>query len=163
MTLTKLVSGADMPYQRVQDDPDDVINKGVQVAYRVERGGKPVTNWQPASVETTDATGNRTAINYGPGGNQAQWNGDEAALTLQNGLWPDEPAWKVRMEMTQNSDFSSDEQWTAENIPVVPGSQQSFQGYLLCGRCWRGAAAPRRVAHAARVDLPRPPLAPKPT
>ena len=139
VTLTKLVSGADMPYQRNQDDPDDVINKGVQVAYRVERDGKPVTNWTPASVETTDATGNRTAINYGPNGNQAQWNGDEATLTLQNGLWPDEPAWKLRLEMTQSSDFSSDEQWTAENIPVVLGSQQSFNG-LAGMRGGRGVA-----------------------
>jgi hypothetical protein len=162
VTLTKLVSGADLPYQRVQDDPDDVINKGVQVAYRVERGGKPVTNWQPASVEITDATGNRTAINYGPNGNQAQWNGDEATLTLQNGLWPDEPAWKLRLEMTQNSDFSSDEQWTAENIPVVLGSQQSFNGNF-------GGRAGPVIVRGGVVTMPanppgggNPPTAPTP-
>ena len=28
VTLTKLVAGADLPYQRVQDDPDGVLNKG---------------------------------------------------------------------------------------------------------------------------------------
>ena len=78
VTLTKLVSGAAMPYQRNQDDPDDAMNKGVQVAYHVERAGKRVTNWQPATVETTDATGNRTAMNYGPNGNQVQWNRDYA-------------------------------------------------------------------------------------
>ncbi len=126
VTLTKLAAGAAMPYQRNQDDPDDAMNKGVQAVFHVERDGKRVTNWQPASVETTDATGNRTAINYGPNGNQIQWNGDEGAFTYQYGLWPDEPAWKVRLELTQNSDFSSDEQWTVQNIPVVSGSQQSF-------------------------------------
>ena len=154
VTLTKLVSGANLPYQRVQDDPDDVINKGVQVAYRVERGGKPVTNWQPASVETTDATGNRTFINYGPisTANQAQWNGDEATLNLQNGLWPDEPAWKVRLEMTQTSDFSSDEQWTAENIPVVLGSQQSFNGMAGVGR--RGGPAATAVTTPPATPTP---------
>ena len=131
VTLTKLVAGADTPYQRNQDNPDDAMNKGVQVAYHVESNGKPVTNWTPASVETTDATGNRTAINYGPnGGNQVQWNGDEGAFTYQYGLWPDEPAWKLRMEFTQTSDFSSDEQWTAQNIPVVLGSQQGFNGIV---------------------------------
>ena len=130
VTLTKLVSGAAMPYQRNQDDADDAMNKGVQVAYHVERTGKHVTNWQPVSVETTDATGNRTAMNYGPNGNQVQWNGDEGTFTYQYGLWPDEPAWKLRMEMTQTSDFSSDEQWTAQNIPVVLGSQQSFNGVI---------------------------------
>ncbi len=171
VTLTKLVSGANLPYQRVQDDPDDVINKGVQVAYRVERGGKPVTNWQPASVEITDATGNRTAINYGPNGNQAQWSGDEATLTLQYGLWPDEPAcglwpdepaWKLRMEFTQNSDFSSDEQWTAQNIPMVLGSQQSFNGNF-------GGRAGPVIVRGGVVTMPanppgggNPPAAPTP-
>jgi hypothetical protein len=141
VTLTKLVAGADMPYQRNQDDPDDAMNKGAQVAYRIARGGKPVTNWQPVSVEISDATENRTAINYGPNGNQSQWHGDEATLTLQNGLWPDEPAWKLRMEFTQNSDFSSDEQWTAQNIPVVLGSQQGFNGLIGRGNpVGRGAA-----------------------
>jgi len=130
VTLTKLVAGADTPYQRNQDNPDDAMNKGVQVAYHVESNGKPVTNWTPASVETTDATGNRTAINYGPnGGNQVQWNGDEGAFTYQYGLWPDEPAWKLRMEFTQKSGYSSDEQWTVQNIPVVLGTQQSFNGF----------------------------------
>ena len=128
VTLTKLVAGANMSYQRNQDNPDDAMNKAVQVAYHVERAGKPVANWQPVSVETTDATGNRTAMNYGPNGNQVQWNGDEGTFTYQYGLWPDEPAWKVRMEMTQNSDFSTGEQWTAQNIPVVLGNQQSFNG-----------------------------------
>ena len=130
VTLTKLAAGAAMPYQRNQDNPDDAMNKGVQVAFHVERDGKRVTNWQPASVETTDATGNRTAINYGPNGNQVQWSGDEGTFTYQYGLWPDESAWKVRLEMTQNSDFSSDEQWTVQNIPVVLGSQQSFNGII---------------------------------
>ena len=126
VTLTKLVAGADMPYQRNSDNPDDAMNKGVQVVFHVERAGKRGTNWTPVSVETTDATGNRTAINYGPNsGNQVQWNGDEGTFTYQYGLWPDEPAWKLRMEMTQSSDFSNDEQWTAQNIPVVLGSQQS--------------------------------------
>ncbi len=129
VTLTKLVAGADITYQRNQDNPDDALNKGVQVAYHVERAGKPVTNWRPVSVETTDATGNRTAIYYGPDGYPVEWQGDEGAFTYQYGLWPDEPAWKLRMEFTQNSGFSSDEQWTAQNIPVVPGSQQSFNSF----------------------------------
>jgi len=157
VTLTKLVAGAPMPYQRNQDDPDDAMNKGVQVAYQVERAGKHVTNWLPVSVETTDATGNRTAINYGPNGNQVQWNGDEGTFTYQYGLWPDEPAWKLRMEMTQTSDFSSDEQWTAQNIPVVLGSQQSFNG-IIGGRGGvvgaRGRGAPPGGGNLADAPTP---------
>ena len=126
MTLTKLVAGVNKPYQTNSDNPDDARNKGVQVTFHAERAGKPVTNWQLASVEFTDATGNRTGINSWPkGGGQVQWNGDEGTFTYPYGLWPDEPAWKLRLVMAQTSDFSSDEQWTAQNIPVVPGSQQS--------------------------------------
>ena len=130
VTLTKLVSGADMPYKRNRDNPDDALNKGVQVAFRVERSGKTVTNWQPVSVRTTDATGNRTGIDYGViGGSPVQWNGDEGTLTIGGGLWPDEPAWKLRIRMTQRSDFSADEEWTAQNIPVVLANHQNFNGY----------------------------------
>ncbi len=151
MTLTKLVAGADMPYQRNSDNPDDAMNKGVQVAYHVERAGQKVTNWQPASVETSDATGNRATVNYGPiGASQVQWQGDEGTFTYQYGLWPDEAAWRVRLEMTQTSDFSSDEQWAAQNIPVVPGSQQSFNNI---GR--RGAPAGRGAAPAPATAPPQ--------
>jgi hypothetical protein len=154
VTLTKLVVGADMPYQRNQDNPDDAMNKGVQVAFHVERAGKRVANWQPTSVETTDATGNRAVVNYGSGGNQVQWNGDEGTFTYQYGLWPDEPAWKLRMEMTQTSDFSSDEQWTAQNIPVVLGSQQSFNNLARIRGAAPGAANPPAApTPCAEADL----------
>ena len=162
VTLTKLLAGADMPYQRNQDNPDDAMNKGVQLAFHLERNGKPVSNWAPAALEFTDATGNRSAINYGQnGGNQVKWNGDEGVLTYQNSLWPDEPAWKLRMEMSQTSDFSSDESWTAQNIPVVPGSQQSFNG--LAGV--RGGAVVVRGAPPGRGAAPvaaTPPAPPTP-
>ena len=125
MTLTKLVAGVNMPYQTNSANPDDARNKGVQVTFHAERAGKRVANWQLASVEITDATGNRTGINSWPKGvGQVQWNGDEGTFTYPYGLWPDEPAWKLRLIMAQTSDFSSDEQWTAQNIPVVPGGQQ---------------------------------------
>jgi hypothetical protein len=127
MTLTKLVAGVNMPYRTNSDNPDAARNKGVQVTFHAERAGQRVTNWQLALVEITDATGNRTTINSWPkGGGQVQWNGDEGTFTYPYGLWPDEPAWKLRLVMAQTSDFSSDEQWTAQNIPVVLGDQQVF-------------------------------------
>ncbi len=155
VTLTRLEAGADAPYQRNQDNPDDAMNKGVQVAFQVERAGNRVTNWVPASLETTDATGNRTAINYGPnGGNQVQWNGDEATFTYQYGLWPDEPAWKLHMEFTQTSDFSSDEQWTAQNIPVTLGSQQGFNGLGRGVIARNGVVVRNNPGNAADAPVP---------
>ena len=122
VTLTKLSLGADMPYQRDQDDADDAANKGVQAVFQVERNGKPVANWQPVSVVTTDATGNQ--VNGNISGNQWQDNAD--TVTYQYGLWPDEPAWKIKFEFSQQSDFADDELWTVPNIPLQPGRQRDF-------------------------------------
>ena len=129
VTLTKVVAGADTPYQRNQDDPDDAMNKGVQVAFHIERAGKPVTNWAPVSVDTTDATGNHASVNYGQGGNQVRWQGDGGTFTYQYGLWPDEPAWKLKLEFSQQSNFADNELWAVKNIPLQPGRQQDFYNY----------------------------------
>ena len=58
VTLTKLVAGADMPYQRNDVDADDAMNKGVAAMFTVQRNGSPVANWQLVSVDSSDATGN---------------------------------------------------------------------------------------------------------
>jgi hypothetical protein len=125
VTLTKLVAGAAMPYARDNDDPDDAMNKGVQATFHVERNGKPVTNWEPVSVETSDATGNHVS-GYVVGN---QWNNNNGVATFQWGLWPDEPAWKVRFEFSQQSDFASSELWSVQNIPLETGRQQDFWNY----------------------------------
>ncbi len=121
VTLTKLVSGADTPYNRDQDDADDPVNKGVQAVFQVQRNGKTADNWQPVSVETSDATGNQVSGNC-----NTQWNGDEATTTYQWGLWPDETAWKMKFEFSQQSDFADNELWTVQNIPLQPGRQRDF-------------------------------------
>jgi hypothetical protein len=35
-------------------------------------------------------------------------------------LWPNEPAWKVRIELSRTSGFQSNELWTIQNFPVPP-------------------------------------------
>jgi hypothetical protein len=125
VTLTKLVAGADMPYQRNQDNADDAANKGVQATFHVERNGKPVANWQPVSVETTDATGNH--VNGGINGNQ--WQDNNGTVTYQYGLWPDEAACKIKLEFSQQSDFADSELWNVQNLPVLPGKQQEMYNY----------------------------------
>ena len=125
VTLAKLTFGADMPYQRNRDDADDAANKGVQAVFHVERGGKPVANWQPVTVETTDATGNH--VNGGISQNNWQDNAD--TVVYQYGLWPDEPAWKIKFEFSQQSDFADNELWNVQNVPVRPGSQQEMYNF----------------------------------
>jgi hypothetical protein len=125
VTLTKLVAGADMPYQRNQDNADDPANKGVQAVFHVERNGKTASNWQPVSVTTDDGTGNHVNGNV----SQNNWQNDEDTVVYQYGLWPDEPAWKIKLEFSQQSDFADSELWTVQSLPVLPGKQQEMYNY----------------------------------
>jgi hypothetical protein len=121
VTLSKLVFGAETTYNRNQDNPDDAINKGVSAGFQVQRSGKAVNNWQPVSVQTTDATGNQVG-----GWCNTRWDGNDGATTYQWGLWSDEPAWKIKFEFSQQSDFADNELWTVQNIPLQPGRSQDF-------------------------------------
>jgi hypothetical protein len=126
VTLTKLVAGASAQIVRNNDNPDDVMNKGVEASFQVSRNGHSVSNWQPVSVQTTDATGN--AVNGQVFNNR--WNNDEDTVDYQFGLWPDEPAWKIRFEFSQQSDFTPEESWFVPNIPVEPGKMQDYYNGL---------------------------------
>lgn len=133
VTLTKLAAGVQMPYNRGDSDADDPLNKGVAATFHVERNGKPMSNWQPVAADTFDATGNHVAgwvnsdwVNQNGG---AGWPNGDGTLTWQYGLWPDEPSWKVRFEFSQQSDFTPDELWSVQNVPVQPGRQQDFWNY----------------------------------
>jgi hypothetical protein len=125
VTLTRLVYGVQGFYGSRNEIKNDPMNKAVLTAFRTEQKGVVVTNWQPFRIETSDATGNQVMNN--------SWSntreGDEAVMTYQWGLWPDESAWKLRVEMSRTSGFSDDELWTVENIPVNPGRQQDLWSY----------------------------------
>jgi hypothetical protein len=114
----------------------DVLNKAVRASFRTEQNGAVVTNWQPVQIETSDATGNHTVNN--------SWSSvrenDETLMTYQWGLWPDEPAWKLRVEMSRTSGFTTNEQWTVSNIPMQAGDQQDLWNYN--GQRNRKAVAP---------------------
>ena len=121
VTLNKLVFGAKFPWQRDSSAPDDAVNKAVQVDFDVQQNGHAVTNWQPVRIETSDATGNR--VN---GSVNMQNRDGEPETTYQWGLWPDEPAWKLRVEMSRTSGFDDTELWTVQNVPLESGKMQDF-------------------------------------
>jgi len=124
VTLTRLEFGAKGPYMRNSDAPDDPMNKGVLAAFQIQQNGKTATNWQPAQVETSDATGNHIT-----GWCNSHWENDEEQTFYQWGLWPDEPAWKLRVEFSRTSGFNDGELWTVENIPLQAGKMQDFWNY----------------------------------
>ncbi len=121
VTLTKLVTDAQLPYNRGNGVPqNDPANKCVQIAFDVQQKGQAVTNWQPIRVVTSDAAGNSIQGWV----NDFRQNGQESGYFYQEGLWPDEPAWKLRLEFSRTSGFSDDEIWAVTNVPVRPGTQQ---------------------------------------
>ena len=124
VTLKKLTFGSPMPYQQGGADQDDPLNKGVKATFHVERNNQTANNWQPAAIFTSDATGNQIS-----GWPNTHTEGDDLVTTYQFGLWPDEPAWKIRLEFSKISGYSDDELWTVSNLPVQPGRQQDFWNY----------------------------------
>jgi hypothetical protein len=125
VTLTKLNCGA-RGFNGGNAPASDPRNKAVLVAFHTEQKSVVVTNWQPIRIETSDATGNHAVNNSWSSGRDE--NGD-ATMTYQWGLWPDEPAWKLRVEFSKQSDFGTDEVWTVQDVPVKPGSQQDMWNY----------------------------------
>jgi hypothetical protein len=124
VTLNRLEFGAKAPYTRNPKTQNDPMNKGVLVAFQIQQNGKTATNWQPAQVETSDATGNHIT-----GWCNSHWTNDEEVTLYQYGLWPDEPAWKLRAEFSRTSGFHNDELWTVQNVPLEPGRMQDFWNY----------------------------------
>src|SRR5581483_2699517 len=129
VTLNKLAI-APSPWNRGGGVPkDDTANKNVQVDFDVQQNGHAATNWNAVSVETSDATGNdvRGWIN------NFRQNGNTPSYFYQPGLWPNESAWKVRLEFSREAGFNDDELLTFTNIPVKPGSENDLNNYWSGG------------------------------
>lgn len=144
VTLTKLVAGAPLPpYQRRNGmSPDDPQSKCVRIAFDFKQKGQSVTNWRPWVVSISDAAGNHleTTMQYQDNEFMRQHmmrpaaghpivygtNDDYKGYYFKPGLWPDEPAWKVRLEFTRTSGFNDDEILTLTNLPVRQGGQKDW-------------------------------------
>ena len=125
VTLNKLVADAPSPYTGNGISKNDPASKCVQIDFDVQQKGRSATNWSPVQVETTDATGN-----YVKGWiNDYRQNGEKDGYFYQPGLWPNEPAWKVRLEFSRNSGFSDDELWSVTNVPVRPSERDAWSSY----------------------------------
>ena len=141
VTLKKLVAGAKSPYMRADGDEDDPINKSVQATFQAELNGTNASDWQPVAVETSDATGNSASGSL----NMQPQQGDDSVTAYQYGLWPDEPAWKLRVEFSKQANFSDSELWVVPGIPLQPGRQQDFWNY--------GRGRKTKINAVAETDL----------
>jgi hypothetical protein len=150
VTLTKLVADAPSPYNRGNGVPkNDPINKIVQITFDLQQKGQSATNWRPVSVQTTDATGNDVKGWI----NGYRQNGEEDGYFYQPGLWPGEPAWKVRLEFSRTAGFTGDELWSVTNLPVRAGSQQDIQNSWSWGNQINSGRAPAAFAETTVNDV----------
>jgi hypothetical protein len=118
VTLTRLERNVDLNNSETEPTKSrDLGNKAVQVVFRIEQNGNAVTNWRPVQIETMDATGNRTVNRVW----DTQTENGDNVVNYQWGLWPDEPAWKLRVEMSRSSGFSPGEIWSPSGLSLTPG------------------------------------------
>lgn len=128
VTLTNFVVGAPLPHRRGNDLPlNDPVNQCVRLGFDLKQNGQSVTNWRPWLVETSDATGNHirgVVSDYPQDGFYDLPRGRIEGYFYRPGLWPREPAWKVRLEFTRTSGFDDHEILTLTNIPVQIGTEE---------------------------------------
>ncbi len=77
---------------------------------------RPLVNtnevWQAIGVDVSDATGN-SAHNSG-----MSWNGGSSSFAFAPGLWPDEAAWKLKLELKRTEGFRPEELFVFKNVPL---------------------------------------------
>jgi hypothetical protein len=105
--------------------------------FQIAEQGQRTTNWQLRAIHASDALGNRNS--YGVA-SYSERNGDET-WTGNWLLWPDEPAWKLRLEFARRGGFAADELWHVRGIAVPHSNslapapfQTNLQGVSLSVR-----------------------------
>lgn len=132
VTLKNYSLGGPSPRHRKSDAPQsDSVDQCVRLDFDVTQNERAATNWRPWLVETSDATGNRVRdviYKYPQNGIMENlWDEQNAGFFYKTGLWPSEPAWKVRLEFTRTSGFDDAEILTLTNIPVRLGTEEEWE------------------------------------
>ena len=107
------------------------------LTFQIAERGRRTTNWQLRTIDASDALGNRNfyeVASYSESNGAETWTGNWL-------LWPDEPAWKLRLEFARRGGFAADELWHVQGIPVPRGGsfapatlQTNLQGVSLSVR-----------------------------
>jgi hypothetical protein len=151
VTLTKCVVGTPGFYPAVEDVPaNDPLHQGVLLEFHTVQNGNVVTNWDPVVVETSDATGNHPPRRRWEIGRDTN---NDATLKYQWGLWPDEPAWKLRVEMSRTSGWPAAETWSVNNVPIRPGTLNDLVDYTRRRRGNQAGSFAQGTINGHRVSL----------
>ncbi|MBM3838359.1 MAG: hypothetical protein FJ398_10410 [Verrucomicrobia bacterium] len=94
-----------------------------RAGFRVARNGSPTREWEIASVEARDATGNVIASLWSSSPEPEVEFGE-----LQPHPWPAESAWKLRVGFSQRSNFGASEIWNLRGVAL--SGTNSTEGVL---------------------------------
>lgn len=151
VTLTKCTFGGQgFMFGNMKLPPKDPARKAVSLAFHAEQGGVDATNWQVASVDTSDATGNHASLNSWSSSRDQDGN---PTMTYQWGLWPEEKAWKLRVEMSRISGFSNDELWAVSNVPLEKGDWNELWNYNFGNNRHTNAPVAETTLHGLHLKI----------
>ena len=137
MTLFDFAAGAGRGSLKWKPAPNPTVSE-TRAGFRVNWKGQPTRQWAIVTTEASDATGNKVRALWGPSS-----EADAEYAELQPHLWPAESAWKLRVGLSQRSNFAPEETWTIRDIPLSPTNetliQTNLQGVVLqfTGQEWR--------------------------
>jgi len=159
VTLFDLTAGVGRGANKWKPAPNPTVST-TRVGFRVERNGQPTKEWEITSVEASDATSNFLA-----GIRSTSSERDAEYVELQPHPWPAEQAWKLRVGLSQRSNFVASELWTLRmplpttGVTNTIAMQTNLQGALLQYTGWvflQRARSPDETHYNFRVTPARP-------
>jgi hypothetical protein len=116
-TLEELVSGLPQPGRAVSRTEAARSRMWTRARLSFRQTGRSAP-WAPIAAEVADATGNRWPWS----GILSKAGSDGGVLMVPHGLSPDEPAFRLRFELTRQAGFAADELWTSPPMPIGHGT-----------------------------------------
>ena len=102
----------------------DGVYPRTQCAFQVREKGRDSTAWRPVAFEISDATGNHWRP--WPDSRLDGMDGMAVLAGFLGALWPDEGAWKLRVEFRRAADFPDHELLRIDHLPI-PGAEEILQ------------------------------------
>jgi hypothetical protein len=102
--------------------PDDASR--TRACFKICHADTHSRDWSVTRIIATSAAGERLVSRSG------YWSEAEHIAEFPRPLWIDEPAWKLRVELTRTAHFSAGETWKVAGIPVIKGRQLTGGGAM---------------------------------
>ncbi|EEF61439.1 hypothetical protein [Pedosphaera parvula] len=111
--------------------------------FELKDKGEVTKKWQVTGIEAVSPNGE---FREGESSNSS-WKGQQQYYFFPGALWLDEPAWKLKVQVTRSEDYPAEELWTIKGVPVpgekgivkfqaqtnIYGAEIGFQGVSAAG------------------------------